>query len=62
MTTTVDRYKELKSKVDGLQREADKAEGALGQAMAELKEKHGCKTLEEAEKLAAKKAKESIPA
>ena len=41
----------IKEQVDRLQREADKASGALEHAMVQLKEDFGCKTLEEGQKL-----------
>jgi len=44
-------YERLKSKVDRLQREADRAEGILEEKMARLKEEFGCKTLDDARKL-----------
>ena len=44
---SIERYKELKAKVDRLRREHDRAEGALEQAMLKLKEQYDCKTLEE---------------
>lgn len=43
----------LKKQVDNLQRTADRASGALEQAMSRLNEEFGCGSLKEAEKLLA---------
>jgi len=43
------RYEQLKGQVDRLQRDHDRAEGALSGLMARLKAEHGCDTLEEAQ-------------
>lgn len=40
---------ELKDKVTRLQRDRDRASGALEEAMKSLKEEFGCRSLEEAE-------------
>ena len=45
----INRYEELKGRVDKLQRDHDRAEGALSELMGRLKEKHDCKTLKAAE-------------
>ena len=45
----VKRFNELKTRVDKLQRDKDRAEGALAQLMERLKSEHGCGTIEEAE-------------
>ncbi len=47
------QYNELKKKVDRLQRDADRAQGALDKLMDELKDEFSCGTLEEAEKMLA---------
>jgi len=43
------RYETLKTNVDRIQREHDRAEGALAQLVGRLKAEHGCDSLEEAE-------------
>lgn len=48
----------LKSKVDNIQREAHRAEGALQQSMTRLKTQFGCSTLKEAEALLKKRKTE----
>ena len=53
------RYKQLKTEVDELQREINKAEGALEQLTERLQSEFGCKTLEQAEKLLRKMQKEA---
>lgn len=45
----VKRYTELKGQVDRLQRDHDRAEGALSGLMVRLKTEHDCDTLEEAQ-------------
>ena len=50
MATKLDKYLQLKRKVEAAQQEADKAEGALGEIMKQLKRDHGCGTLAEAKK------------
>lgn len=50
---SIERFRELKAKVDRLRREHDRAEGALEQAMIKLKKQHGCKTLEDGKELLA---------
>jgi hypothetical protein len=47
---------ELKKRVEKLQRDADRAAGALAQTLAQLKSEFGCSSLEAAEALL-KKAK-----
>jgi hypothetical protein len=42
-------FKELKEKVEELQRKADKAQGALETAEERLQEEFNCKTLKDAE-------------
>ena len=46
---TINKFQTLKKKVERLQRESDRASGALAQAEIQLKENFGCKTLKEAE-------------
>lgn len=48
---TVEDLTDLKEKVERLRREADKAAGALGQAMKQLEKDFDCKTLETAQML-----------
>ncbi len=55
---SIERFKELKAKVDRLRREYDRAEGALEQAMMKLKKQYGCKTLEEGRALLVKTEKD----
>jgi hypothetical protein len=50
---SVTRYNELKQKADKAKADADKAEGALGQQLKELKDKFGCDSLEDAEAMLA---------
>jgi multidrug resistance efflux pump len=47
----LNRYKKLKDEVANAQRVADRAQGALSQVMASIKEEYGCDTLPEAEAL-----------
>ncbi len=54
MTLSMEEFNALKSKVESLQRKADKAEGALEQTMAILKEEYSCDSIEEAAELAEK--------
>ena len=49
MSVDLDEYKRLKSKVDALRRDRDRAQGALDQLMAELEDRHGCGSVEEAQ-------------
>ena len=44
----IKKYEQLKQKVTEAQREADMAEGALGQQMAQLEREFACKTLKQA--------------
>jgi len=46
----LERYIQLKKKVEQAQQKADKVDGALGQMMKQLKGKFGCSSLEEAKK------------
>lgn len=48
--TALQKYTRLKKRVDEAQQAADKAEGALGQVMKQLKADFGCSTLKEAER------------
>lgn len=59
MAVNVKRYQQLKADVDRLQRQRDQAEGALGVVMKSLEDGFGCKTLKEAERLAAKLKREA---
>ncbi len=54
MTISVEKYNRLKTTVDRLQREHDRAEGALAQQMERLESDFGCKTLKAAEAKAKK--------
>jgi len=54
----VKEFQRLQDKVARLQREADKAEGALAEQMKRLKTEHGCESIEQAEKLLAELTEE----
>ncbi len=49
----------IKAKLDRVQRDCDRAQGALDQGLKELKKKYGCDTIEEAQKLLSKKKREA---
>ena len=51
-------FQRLKNKVTELQRDADKAEGALAEQMKRLKDEYGCESLERAEGLLAELTEE----
>lgn len=46
----LDRYLSLKKRVEAAQQESDKAEGALGEVMNQIKDEFGCNTLNEAKR------------
>lgn len=46
----IKRYQQLKNKLDNLQREVNRADGALDQTLLTLKTEFNCATLEEGEK------------
>lgn len=46
----LDKYLQLKKRVEAAQQRADQAEGALGEVMKQLKRDFGCDTLGEAKK------------
>lgn len=46
----LDKYLQLKKRVEAAQQEADKAEGALGEMMKWIKDEFGCSTLNEAKR------------
>ena len=50
MATKLDKYLQLKKKVEAAQQKADQAEGALGEIMKQLKRDFDCSTLAEAKK------------
>ena len=50
MSTKLDKYLQLKKKVEAAQQKADQAEGALGEIMKQLKRDFDCSTLGEAKK------------
>ena len=52
MTIDANEYKRLKSRVEQLQREHDRAQGSLDRLMQQLKDEHGVATLDAARKLA----------
>ena len=54
----LDRYQKLKKRVDKLQHEKSRADGALAQTMDRLKKEHGCKSLSEASAKLKKMTKE----
>ena len=62
MAIDLDRFEELKSKVESLRRDRDRAEGALAQTMVRLKKEYGCRTLKEAKQLLTKTRKEAVEA
>jgi len=51
VTDNLDKLYSLKKKIEEMQREVHKAEGALSQAMEQLEKKFGCATKEDAEEL-----------
>ena len=55
----LDDFEKLQKRVATLQRDADKANGAVAQALSDLKAKYGVKSLEEAKALAEKLDKEA---
>lgn len=54
----LEKFAALKKKVTTLQRDADKAQGALDRLQAELAEEFECETIEAAEKLLKRLVKE----
>ena len=52
------RYEQLKQEVGRVQRDKDRAEGALSQLMARLKSEFSCDTLDQAKRSLAKMNKE----
>ncbi len=58
---TLQEYNRLKNEVDGLQTQADRAQGALETKLAQLKAE-GCKSIKDAEALLVKLAKEEAVA
>lgn len=58
----LDDYTNLKQKVDRLQRESDKAAGALEQLKSQLRKEFECSSLEEAKSLLAKLEREEVKA
>ena len=55
-------FQRLQDKVARLQREADKAEGALAEQMRRLKDGHGCESIEQAEQLLGELEEEQVAA
>lgn len=53
MAADLKKLAQLREQVDSMQRESDRAEGALQQILTQLKEEYGCKNLDEAEGLLA---------
>lgn len=47
----VEEYQELKETVERLQKESDKAEGALQQLKKQMKDEFGCSSIKEAKSL-----------
>lgn len=60
--SNLQKYTELKEKVDKAKRERDRAAGALEQAEKQLKEQFDCNSLEEAEELLEAKQKDEARA
>lgn len=50
LPTSTERFQALKDKVDRLQRDANRAEGALEQSLLRLRREHKCPSLEAAKK------------
>lgn len=48
--SNLDRYLEIKERVEKAQKKANKAQGALEQVMKQLKSEFGCSTLPQAKK------------
>lgn len=46
----IEEFNELKEQIDDLRRRKDKAAGAKGQLLKELKQQFGCSTVQEAKK------------
>lgn len=55
---TLKKYLALKKRVETLQREADEAQGAYKQVLKDLRDNHGCESIEEAERKAKRLLKE----
>ena len=55
----VRRFESIKGRIEQLQREQNKAEGALDQLIAEMETKYGCKDVRHAEKVLVKKTVEA---
>ena len=53
------RFLSIKEKLDSLQKQADRAQGALDQVLSTIKKEFGCNSLEEAKLLQAKLAKDT---
>jgi len=51
MSTTLEKFQELKRRADKLQQQKNKAEGALENQLAQLKKDFGCDSIEEARKM-----------
>ena len=62
MSIDLKKYDRLKTKAERLQREADRAEGALEQLMYRLESEHGVNTLADAEKLLKRREREAAKA
>jgi hypothetical protein len=56
---TEEEFERIKEQVDSLQRQSDRVEGELNAILKEIKEKFGCRTLEEAKRLLDKMSKET---
>jgi hypothetical protein len=59
MAGELDALVALKTKVEKIRRDADRASGAYDQGLAQLKKDFGCTTLEEAQKLLEKLKKDT---
>lgn len=60
MTISLDEFHKLQKRVNTLQKEADQAEGAMKQLLADLKARYGVKSEEEAEALLKTLEKEEL--
>ena len=58
MTISLDNFNKLQARVAALQKEAERAKGAQAQLLADLKERFGVKTVEEAKELLKKLEKQ----
>lgn len=60
--TELERLAKLKAQIEENQRRADRAQGALDQALAQLRQDYGCKGLKGAKKLLARLERQTAKA